>query len=1575
MNFVKRLGLIIAVTLAMDAFIIAPAFPQLNEANTLIKKVSELSRAGKFAEAVPLTQRLVAVAEKTFGPNHQLVAIAISDLAMLYVKLDRYADAEPLYKRALAFPDDLEVAGFLDRLAGLYLEHRRYADAEPIYKRVLAIREKLRGPNHPDVAASLNNLAAVYENQGRHGDAEPLYKRAQAIDGKAGNRQDAATSSDDPQVREMGILVQKIKELKKAGKFAEAVPLARRALAIVEKAAGPDDPAVADVLDSLAQLYNNQGRSADAEPLLKRSLAIREKALGPGHPDVAESLNNLAELYEKQGRNADAVPLRKRALAINEKARDPNHPDPASIDNRELREAATLMVKAAELYQAGKFAEAVPLTQRALAITEKMLGPNDPGVAMLLSRLAMLYVQLGRYADAEPLYKRAVAIADDLDVVESLNGLADLYNDHGRYADAEPIYKRSLAIREKALGPDHPDVATSLNDLAVLYVQLGRYADAEPLHKRALAIREGAHDPDRPAVATSLHNLAQLYDHQGRYADAEALFKRALAIFEKARDPDHTSVASALNSLAAFYVDQGRYADAEPLHRRALAIREKVLSPDHPDVAQSLNNLAELYRAQRRYADVEPLYKRALAIQEKARGSNHPEVAISLSNLASLYVQLGRYADAEPLFKRSLAIEEKALGADHPGVARSLNNLAYLYDEQRRYADAEPLLKRSLAINEKAFGPNHPDVATSLDNLAACYNHQGRSADVERLLKQSLAIREKVLSPDHPDVAESLNNLAALYDHQGRYADALPLVQKTIASVRAIRSVAVPVLFGAQDKGLISAAKARDDALDVVQRASQTAAAAAVNKLAVRLRAGSDRLAQLVRKDQDLAAETETLDKAIVAAVSKEPGQRDATNEQRIRDRLAAIATERQALEKVFAAEFPDYAALSNPQPLTVKDIQGLLSGDEALVLFASGGEETYVFAVTRKAVASKVVRLGTAALAEKVAAFRRGLDVEALRQSAQGGKPVLFDLGLANELYAALIGPVEEVIKDSRHLLVVPTGALTSLPFHLLVTDKPTTAIPELKDIGSYRDAAWLIKRQAVSVLPALASLKALRQVAGRDQGAKPMVGFGDPVFDPAERAKALAERRARVAVTRGYGDFWQRTSIDRAKLVRSLPSLLDTADELKAVAGKLGAGAGDVHLGNDASETVVKRMALTDYRVVYFATHGLVAGDVAGLGEPSLALTQPKQPTELDDGLLTASEVAQLKLNADWVVLSACNTAAGDKPGAEALSGLARAFFYAGARALLVSHWSVDSEAATRLTTSTFAIMKADPKLGRAEALRQAMLAYMNDGSGTLDAYPGLWGPFSVVGEGGAVQALPVSAPLRAGQAGTAAVTANVNLRSGPGIAPALAQEPAPNATPQGGPATQAPSAPAPLRADQAGSAGVTANVSLDSGPAIAPALAQERVADATPQGGPATQAPPAPTQLRAGRARTAAAIANVNLRSGPGTDSDVIATIPAGSTVRVASCSDDWCEVTWDGRSGYAIARNLSLGAPQQAGPYGPGPRTGYAGGYGPPPPAGYVAAALLGRLLAGAYGPTHYGPRVSYGPGWGWHRRRW
>jgi CHAT domain-containing protein len=825
----------------------------------------------------------------------------------------------------------------------------------------------------------------------------------------------------------------------------------------------------------------------------------------------------------------------------------------------------------------------------------------------------------------------------------------------------------------------------------------------------------------------------------GKYSEALSLAQRQLESLEKTRGPVDRDIAGAMNNLAQLYGELGKDAEAEPLLKRSIAIMEKAVGLDSAEMAPELNNLAALYQRQERYADAEPLFRRALSLRERALGPNHPDVGQSLNNLATHYEKQGRHAESEPLFKRGLAIYEKAAGPEHPAVATLLNNLGQVDKVQGRYAEAEPLIKRSLAIREKVLGRDHPDVARSLNNLADLYERQGRYGDAEPIYQRAVSIREAALGSSHPDLATSLNNLASLYQTEGRSPDALPIVQRMIASGRAQPRVALPVLFAAQRQQLLAAEKALDEALNAVQRGAQSSAASAVNKLAARLGAGSDRLAELVRKDQDLATEAETLDKAIVAAVSKDKSKRDAIAEQRNRDRLAAISAERAGLQKTFASEFPDYAALSNPLPMTAKEIQALLSDNEAMVLFSVADRASYVFALTREGFDWKPLPLGAEELSQKVAAFRRGLDIG--KASDASGKAGLFDLALAHELYATLLGPVETLVKDKRSLLVAPSGALTALPFHLLVTEKPSAAIPET--FAGYREAAWLLKRQAVSVLPSVASLKALRVFARNEPGTKPMTGFGDPLFNPSQdgagdnraaNRPAASKVASRALVSTAYTDFWQGAGVDRTRLAAALPQLPDTADELNAVAKDLGVPASDIHLGVDASETTVKTARLSDYGIVYFATHGLVAGDVKGLAEPSLALSIPKQPSELDDGLLTASEVAQLKLNADWVVLSACNTIAGDKPGAEALSGLARSFFYAGARALLVSHWAVDSQAATRLTTSTFDIPKADPGIGRAEALRRAMLGYLNDASSPKNAYPAFWGPFALIGEGAA-------------------------------------------------------------------------------------------------------------------------------------------------------------------------------------------------------------------------------------------------
>ena len=245
-------------------------------------------------------------------------------------------------------------------------------------------------------------------------------------------------------------------------------------------------------------------------------------------------------------------------------------------------------------------------------------------------------------------------------------------------------------------------------------------------------------------------------------------------------------------------------------------------------------------------------------------------------------------------------------------------------------------------------------------------------------------------------------------------------------------------------------------------------------------------------------------------------------------------------------------------------------------------------------------------------------------------------------------------------------------------------------------------------------------------------MIAFADPVFS--KKAREQAQLQQQFAM-RSITEFYRGTELNTADLAERLPQLPGTKVEVEAIGKALNVAASDIKLGLAATETAVKQAKLDQYRIVYFATHGLVAGEIEQFtktkAEPALAFTMPDKPTELDDGLLQASEVAQLKLNADWVVLSACNTAAEDKPGAEALSGLARAFFYAGARSLIVSHWPVDDFATAQLMSATFQLHNQRPGLSHAEVLQQAMLQLLNEAQDDTAAHPRFWAPFVVVGE----------------------------------------------------------------------------------------------------------------------------------------------------------------------------------------------------------------------------------------------------
>ena len=386
-------------------------------------------------------------------------------------------------------------------------------------------------------------------------------------------------------------------------------------------------------------------------------------------------------------------------------------------------------------------------------------------------------------------------------------------------------------------------------------------------------------------------------------------------------------------------------------------------------------------------------------------------------------------------------------------------------------------------------------------------------------------------------------------------------------------------------------------------------------------------------------------------------------------------------IDKRLQAEFPDYAALVSPAPLSVEGVQTQLGTDEALVLILDTPEwkptpeETFLWVVTKTDARWVRSEVGTQSLRREVTALRCGLDATSWwRDTAcagltgasyteadyAAGKPLPFDLGRANGLYKSLFGNAEDLIKG-KQLLIVPAGALTTLPFQVLVTQPPASNDPA--------SAAWLIRDHAITVLPSVASLAALRRTAKPSAATKPMIGFGNPLLDgnqshPRDGAyyKELADMaRSQVgcaatpeqrtaslrALSRSFTPVAQIAgSADLADLKRQTP-LPETADELCAVARSLGADTGEIRIGKSATETEIKRLStggnLARYRVLHFATHGVLAGQLRGTREPGLILTPPTTATAEDDGYLSGSEIAALKLDADWVILSACNTAGG--------------------------------------------------------------------------------------------------------------------------------------------------------------------------------------------------------------------------------------------------------------------------------------------------------------------------------------------
>jgi CHAT domain-containing protein len=508
---------------------------------------------------------------------------------------------------------------------------------------------------------------------------------------------------------------------------------------------------------------------------------------------------------------------------------------------------------------------------------------------------------------------------------------------------------------------------------------------------------------------------------------------------------------------------------------------------------------------------------------------------------------------------------------------------------------------------------------------------------------------------------------------------------------------------------------------------------------------GDPELATTIRQRQDLEMKLAALENRFAAFLQAPDEYQNDVVKEELNQGLQQLKNAVRALDREVKERFPNYAAIVNPESISINDVRRLLTEDEALIFTFVGQNHSFIWALPKKApMAFASIPHGENFFNQAIAHLHRSLipgNIQFLSDVP------IFDTNAAYDLYKKLLKPVEPGWKQAQNLIYIPHGPLGQLPLSILPTAPVKIKKDKKRQFSDYRLVPWLARSQAVTVLPSTAAFVALRSLPVKHNQNRSFIGFGDPFFNVQQleaaqknktrRESLLASSNAELHVrgirvtANGLIDEDKSSSIQLGDLMR----LPDTADEIIAIAGSVGADTDkDVFLGVRASEHQVKTVDLSDRRIIAFATHGLVPGDLDGLDEPALALSTPDVTGDMDsDGLLTMGEIMGLRLNADWVVLSACNSGAAEGAGAEAVSGLGQAFFYAGARSLLVTSWPVESTAARIFVADLFQRQSADP-LSHAEAVQQTRIAMIEGigGKANFYAHPIFWAPFLIVGEG---------------------------------------------------------------------------------------------------------------------------------------------------------------------------------------------------------------------------------------------------
>ena len=935
---------------------------------------------------------------------------------------------------------------------------------------------------------------------------------------------------------------------------------------------------------------------------------------------------------------------------------------------------------------------------RGLSLWERMASDLAKGGDSL--EACWLFLEIARVANANRDWETAKRAFDKAQDQARENGEAEVlaiikdseaksFQDRNEFERASMAFHEALKIRQ-GISSESLGFAKNLLSLGSIAWFRGDFAVAEDYSRRSLALREKL-APQSSPVARSLNNLGNVAWIRGHLAVAESYHRRSLALREKLV-PQSLDVSASLNALGVVAKDRSDLAEAEDFFRRSLAIREK-LAPQTPDVAMCLNNLGVVAFDRADFAAAEDYYRRSLAIWKKHHSSKR-QVAMSLNNLGNVALSRDDLVAAEDYHHRALAIK-KELAPQSIEVAKSFNNLGTIALQRKNLEKAEDYLRRALALYER-HGSKSVGTAESLRLLGDVALARSDPNSAETLYERALAIRRE-RAPGSALEAESCQRLAALHRHRGQISQALVFYDCAIEALEAQKgrlggSDTVRSGFGARFAGIYR------EAIDLLIEMGNTAEAFNVLE---RYRA-RELLALLSARDlvfssdipQELEHRRRSADRGYDRAfghwleLSQEAGEEE---RRAAREELEQMRRRQDEIRTEIRMASPRLAALQDPQPLDLSATRAALDPGTLLLSYSIGKEKSYLFTVGSPSEELQVFPLsvGEDTLREEVQRFRKALARGRIDRRPE--KVLLSAARLSDQLLA----PAAARIVRAERLLILADGPLHSMPFAALA------------DPGAIEERRFLIDAKPVH-LAASATVFALLKQERREQRTTKLTAFGDP------RYPAMAPRDGEPAP---HLTAALRSGFDLAPL----PATRGEVEELS----RLYPLSSRTYLGAEATEARAKAV---DHETthLHIASHGLL-DDLFPLDSALAFSIPPRWQEGEDNGLLQAWEIfEQVRIDADLVTLSACDTGRGKVLGGEGMMGLTRAFQYAGARTVVASLWSVSDESTGELMKRFYGYLKEGQS--KADALRSAQLDLRRD---SAFSHPFHWAGFQMVGD----------------------------------------------------------------------------------------------------------------------------------------------------------------------------------------------------------------------------------------------------